>query len=180
MQDLSLHILDVAENGVRAGAGKVAIEVRENTGANRLEIVIEDNGSGMDAEMVRRVEDPFFTSRTERKVGLGIPLFAQAARAAGGGLKIDSAPGKGTRVSAWFVRNHIDLKPMGDLAGTVTVLLAGNPGTEFRFLYEKDGEKFELETAEIRQQLGELPLSDPTVLNLLERKIRQGIQETAN
>jgi len=177
MEDLSLHVLDVVENSIKAGAARVSIEIREDTRANRLEIVIEDDGAGMTEEMARKVRDPFVTTRTERRVGLGIPLLADSARETGGDVEIWSEPGKGTRVRVWFVRDHIDRKPMGDMAGTMAMLITGNSEVDFRFLYERNQRSFEIDTAEIRGQLEDIPINDPAVAGLLGRKIKEGMQE---
>ena len=118
MRELALHILDIAENSISAGASQVEISVVRNTRENQLVISVRDNGNGMDEEMLARVINPFVTSRTTRKVGLGIPMFNQAAEACNGGLTVDSQPGKGTEITATFQNNHIDRMPLGNLADT--------------------------------------------------------------
>lgn len=140
MEDLSLHILDVVENSITAGAREVRILIDENEAENRLSLEITDDGTGMDEEMRGRVLDPFFTTRTTRRVGLGLPLLAQAARQSGGGLELDSAPGRGTTVRAVFELNHPDLKPLGDVASTLGAILAGRPELELQFIHRHDGE----------------------------------------
>ena len=140
MEDLSLHVLDVVENAVAAAAGRVKISIVEDTSNDRLSLEISDDGKGMDEEMRRRALDPFFTTRTTRRVGLGLPLLAQAARASDGNLELDSAPGRGTTVKAVFRLSHPDRQPLGDLSATLGAILAGRPDLELLFEYEKDGE----------------------------------------
>lgn len=123
MKEISLNILDVAQNSLRANATEINILVFFDTAADRLTVSIKDNGCGMSQEFVSRVLDPFTTTRTTRRVGLGLPLFRQSALEAGGDFSIESREGKGTEVSAWFRTSHIDRMPLGDLAGTVTTLL---------------------------------------------------------
>ena len=139
MQELSLNVLDVAENSVRAGATLIEITVEEDTAADLLAITIADNGKGMTEEQVRRVTDPFFTTRTTRRVGLGVPFFKMAAELSGGGLQIRSQPGKGTVVTARFGLGSIDRMPLGDMEGTIRTLVQGSPGIDFVYTRRLDG-----------------------------------------
>jgi hypothetical protein len=140
MEDLSLHILDVVENSITAGAREVRILIDEDNAESQLSLEITDDGKGMDEEMRSKVLDPFFTTRTTRRVGLGLPLLAQAARQSGGGLELSSAPGRGTTVRAVFQLGHPDLKPLGDVGSTLGAILAGRPELELQFVYRRDGE----------------------------------------
>ena len=140
MEDLSLHILDLVENSITAGAREVRILIDEDNAENRLSLEITDDGKGMDEEMCSKVLDPFFTTRTTRRVGLGLPLLAQAARQSGGSLELDSAPGRGSTVRAVFQMGHPDLKPLGDVASTLGAILAGRPELEVQFVHRRDGE----------------------------------------
>jgi len=171
MEDLSLHILDVVENGTAAGASLVEISIVEDTADDALVIKIKDNGRGMVAELVARVTDPWVTSRTTRRMGMGLPLLKMAAEETGGTLVVDSTPGVGTEVVTTFVNSHIDRKPLGDIAGTMVALILGNPEIEFVFEYELDGDKTELDTRELKEQLGEVPITDPAVLSLIRDHI---------
>jgi len=135
MEELSLHILDVAENAIRAGARRVEIRVVESPAVDRLLIEISDDGCGMSEELRQRVLDPFFTTKEGKRVGLGVPFLAESAREAGGDCTIESSPGEGTRVRAEYQYRHIDRRPMGDLQATFASLIAGNPETDFRFEY---------------------------------------------
>ena len=140
MEDLSLHILDVLENSIAAEARHLRVVIEEDTRGDRLLLEIADDGKGMDEEMRSRVLDPFFTTRTTRRVGLGLPLLGQAAEQAGGSIEVISAPGEGTTVRAEFQLSHPDRKPLGDLGATLGAILAGRPDVELRFEYRRDGE----------------------------------------
>jgi len=177
MQDLSLHILDVAENGIIAGANLIGITVEEDLKADRLAIEIEDNGRGMESDLVTRALDPFVTTRTTRKVGLGLSLFQQAARAAGGDLTVDSTLGVGTRVRVVMSHSHIDRKPLGNMAETVVTLIEGNPDVDFVFKHRRDGKEYQLDTREIRSELEEIPLNNPEVIRLIRENLASGLQE---
>lgn len=179
MEDLSLHILDVAENGVAAGASLIEITVDEDVSQDRLVIVVQDNGRGMEAEFVARVLDPFTTTRTTRKVGLGLSLFQQSAREAQGDLVVESAPGLGTKVTVHMRHSHIDRKPMGDTAETMVTLIEGNPEIDFVYTHRKDGRQYVLDTREIRAELEEIPLNHPEVVSLIRENLKAGLKEVA-
>ena len=171
MEDLSLHILDVVENGTAAGASVVEIHVEEDRAAARLVLRIKDDGRGMDPVMVAAATHPFVTTRSTRRVGLGLPLLLMAAEETGGSLTIDSTPGVGTEVTAVFRTDHIDCKPVGDLAGTMVTLILAHPEVDFVFHHARDGEARELDTRELKEQLGEVPITAPAVLNLIRDHI---------
>jgi signal transduction histidine kinase len=134
MEDLSLHILDVVENSIRARAGRVAIRLMENRSADLLTLEIDDDGEGMDEETKARCLDPFFTTKMGKGVGLGLPFLAQSAEETGGSLSLDSTRGRGTKVTVTYNLSHIDLRPFGDIDGTIRCLQASHP--EIRFCYE--------------------------------------------
>jgi hypothetical protein len=163
MRELSLYILDIAQNSISADASLIEIEVEESTESDRITIRVADNGRGMSPEQVKQVADPFFTTRTTRRVGMGIPLFRMAAEMAGGGLNIESKLGKGTTVTATFVRSHIDRAPLGDLGGTMTALIRLNPDRDFYYKHVLDGRLFTVDTRELRGVLGEVTLNTPEV-----------------
>ena len=140
MQDLSLHILDIVENALAASATRISILIDEDTARDVLSLEIRDNGKGMDAEARARALDPFYTTRTTRRVGLGLPLLAQAARESGGTLEIASGPGQGTTIKAVFQRSHPDRKPLGDVAETLGTILSGRPELDLQFEYRKDAQ----------------------------------------
>ncbi len=173
MRELSLNILDIAQNSLSAGAGLVTLTVDEDSGADSLTLRVEDDGRGMDADTLQRIRDPFYTTRTTRKVGMGIPLFRMAAEMTGGSLDIVSEPGKGTAVTASFSLSHIDRMPLGDMAGTVTALIRLNPGVDFVYRHTVDGRSFEMDTRELRAQLGDVPLSEPDVMEWIDGYLRE-------
>ncbi len=173
MRELSLNILDIAQNSLSAGAGLVTLTVDEDSGADSLTLRVEDDGRGMDADTLQRVRDPFYTTRTTRKVGMGIPLFRMAAEMTGGSLDIVSEPGKGTAVTASFSLSHIDRMPLGDMVGTVTALIRLNPGVDFVYRHTVDGRSFEMDTRELRAQLGDVPLSEPDVMEWIDGYLRE-------
>lgn len=177
MLELALHILDVTENGITAGADLISIKIEEARRENHLDITICDNGCGMDAETLEKVTDPFFTSRTTRPVGLGLSLLKEAALQCDGDFQIESTLGKGTKVFARFVFDHIDRAPLGDMAGTIAVLLAGNPAVDFVYEHIVDGSKFELDTREIKAALGNAPLTDPVVIHHLSQTIAEHLDD---
>lgn len=174
MKELSLHILDVAENGITAGADRIRIEVVEDLRANRLQIRISDNGSGIDTEAIDRVVDPFYTSRSTRRVGLGLSLLEAAARQCDGRMSIQSHPGEGTEVCAEFAHDHIDRAPLGDMAATLVSLIMGSPWVDFRYRHQVDDDAFELDTREISESFDGLSVADPQVFRHLMKTLRSG------
>jgi anti-sigma regulatory factor (Ser/Thr protein kinase) len=177
LKEISLHILDLAENSVNAGATEIQICVAENIKNDELVVNIKDNGCGMDAEKVKRITDPFVTSRTTRKVGLGIPFFKAAAEACEGSFEISSEVGHGTLVSVEFRHSHIDRMPLGDLKGTFLNLLIGNSDIRWIFRYEYNENVFEFDSQPVKEILGDLPLSDPQVIKFLRGSISEGIDQ---
>lgn len=165
MKELSLNILDIAKNSVTAGASLIEITVAET--AARLTISVRDNGCGMTKEFVARVTDPFTTTRTTRKVGLGIPLLQMEARMAGGDLTIESEVGKGTTTTAWFDPGNIDMPPLGDLVSSIVTLIQGSPDIDFLFTHSMGEEGYTLDTREIREIMGDISLAEPEVLGWL-------------
>lgn len=173
MKELSLHILDIVENSVRANAHLIEIEIDELKIANMLRISIRDDGMGMDDQTVQRVLDPFFTTKTVRRIGIGLSLLDLAARRAGGKLAIASTPGIGTQVSVDFIYDHVDRQPLGDLASTMTVLISGNPSIDFVLNHRIDDSLFTLDTRILRDELGDIDLNEPDVLNFISGLIRE-------
>jgi len=180
MREIALHLLDIAENSVSAQATAVSLTVVEDLAQDRLTACVADNGRGMDAGLVKRVTDPFTTSRTTRKVGLGIPLLKFAAESCNGGLEIDSAPGEGTRLEVSFQHSHIDRMPLGDLATTMLTLVVAYPQIDWELHYEvKTGEGsqvFFFESRPIREVMGDIPLTEPDVLAYIREQLEQGIR----
>ena len=180
MQELSLNILDIAQNSVRAQAKLVTIIVEEQPEADLLAITIADDGCGMTPEQVGRVTDPFFTTRTTRKVGLGLPFFKMAAEMTGGSLEIQSEVGSGTTVTARFGYNHVDRMPLGDIAQTVASLIQCNPDMDFLYTYIYQDRQFSADTREFRRILEGIPLSSPEVVGFINDFIRENTREILN
>lgn len=148
MEDLSLHILDIAENAVRAGGKKVVIEIVEDESNDKLTLSIEDDGKGIDKETVKKIMDPFFTTKEGKEVGLGLSFLSQSAQEAGGEMIIESEEGKGTRVTATFDLNHPDMRPIGDISATMAALIAGNPSVQFVLNYKMEGQNYHFDSFE--------------------------------
>jgi hypothetical protein len=180
MEDISLHILDIAENSVSAGAKCVRISIVEEKEKDLCTVEIEDDGRGMTEEFVRKVLDPFCTTRTTRKVGLGLSLLAQSARETGGDILIHSVLHKGTVVTALFRPGHIDMKPLGNIADTITTLIAGSPQTDFLFSYCKGSRTYCLDTREIRSALEEVPVNSAEVLSAIRSDLRDALNDILN
>ena len=151
MEDLSLHILDVAENSVRAEAKLIEISIVEDVENDVLTLVIKDNGKGMVPETERRAANPFFTTKPGRRFGMGLALLAQAAREAEGSFEMSSTPGAGTRISATFRCSHPDRKPLGDISATLEALVTGNPGVDFLFEHRRGAEVTRFDTRKVGQ-----------------------------
>jgi hypothetical protein len=176
MEDISLHILDVAENGIIAGANLIEIDVVEDVGRDILDVVIRDNGRGMPPEFLKNVLDPFVTTRTTRKVGLGLSLFQQAAQDAEGSLIIESTVGEGTKVQATMSYAHIDRKPLGNMVATMLALVEGNPDVDFVYTHSRNGKQYKLDTRDLRIQLEEIPINTPAVIAIIEDDLKSGLQ----
>ncbi len=174
MEDLAMHILDIARNAAEAGATRVDIRVDEDEGANVLRIEVADNGRGMDEATARLATDPFFTSRSTRVVGLGLPLLRQAADAAAGSMRVESEPGAGTRVAAIFALDHLDRAPLGDLETTVLVLLASHPDLDLDWTHRRGARAYSLSSRDLRAALDGAPLASPGGIALVRAAVRQG------
>lgn len=174
MKDISYHILDIVQNSLNAGANAIEISLEEKSG--QLTLCIADNGAGMNDEVIRQVTDPFFTSSTTKKVGMGLPLLKQNAEITGGSFEIRSEVGKGTTVTTVFNHDNIDMIPLGDMALTFKTLIAGNPEKDFIYRHVKNGEGFSVDTSEIRQSLEGISLKTPDVLDFLAKTITENLK----
>jgi len=172
MYDLSEHILDIAENSVNAGANKIWINITEDIETDLLEIEIKDNGKGMTKEEAEQAKNPFVTSRTTRNVGLGIPLFKEAAEQSGGKLEISSAPGKGTTVKAIFGYGNIDRKPLGDMTETLISLMLLAKDKDIFYKRNNNGNEIEIDTMQLKKDLEIERLDDVVILNSLKKLFR--------
>lgn len=175
MREISLHILDIAENGITAGADVIRILVDEQRARDQLEIAVVDNGKGIPEEMIDKVIDPFVTSRTTRRVGLGLSLLKAAAERCDGTFELTSKPGAGAKVTATFRYSHIDRAPLGNMAESMGVLVIGNPDIDFVYTHQIDAETFELNTQEIRRNSEALSRNGPKMFQHVMRTIREAV-----
>lgn len=177
MRELSLHVLDIAENAIAAGARHLHISIEESLVQDSLVITIQDDGHGMDEATLARVREPFFTTRATRDVGLGVPLLAEVAERCGGGLEIVSSPGQGTTLVASFRHSHIDRAPLGDMAGTLISIMLRSPDLELIYEHHIDDWEFTFDTRELRDLLGDMPLGDAAVVRWLSKHLTRCEQE---
>jgi len=175
MKDISLHILDIIQNSIVAKATLVEISIDE--GFDSILITIKDNGCGMNKEMIDKVTDPYTTSRTTRKVGLGIPLLKQNAERTGGSLSIKSELGVGTMLYASFKPSNIDCLPMGDIAGVISLTVSGNPSIDFIYNHKINGNLYTFNTKEIKEILGSISIGEPSVSKYLKEMIQSNLEE---
>jgi len=173
MEDLSLHILDIVENSIAASADKIEIRISEDKKKDLLSVEVIDNGVGMDKKTVKKVLDPFFTTKTVRRFGFGLSLLSEAAKAANGHFSIKSEKGDGTRIKAEFQYSHIDRKPLGDIGQTIITIVIGNPEIDLVYVYKKNSHKYSLDTRKIKAQLKETPINSPDGI----RKIKENLKK---
>lgn len=173
MEDLSLHILDIAENSLAAGAKNISIAIKEDRSNDLLIIEISDDGKGMEPEIAGRAADPFYTTRTSRRVGLGLALLNEAARMANGRMDVESLPGCGTKVRACFQFSHVDRKPIGNMADTITALIAGRSDVEVAYVHERDAGRFAFNTRDIKECFGASRIDSAEVLAFIQRYLTQ-------
>jgi hypothetical protein len=173
MREISLHILDIVQNSLAAQAENIGITIIEDTREDRMLVKIEDDGKGMDQETVKKALNPFYTTRTTRKVGLGLSLLQANTQACAGDLAVESLPGKGTIVTAVFMLNHIDRPPLGDMGSTLVSLISGSPNVNFRYVHQYNEKTFSFSTLEIKEYLQGMPLNHPDVLIWLQDFFRE-------
>ena len=177
MKELSLNILDIAQNSIKANASRIILKLDETD--DTMQFTIEDNGCGMSAEVLEKVENPFYTTRTTRAVGMGISLFKLAAEQTGGYLKIASRWEKdypdthGTELTTLFYKNHIDYAPLGDIISTILFLIHGSPDIDFAFTHTVNGNTVELDTIQLRTVLEDVPLNSPEVIGWIEEFLKE-------
>jgi hypothetical protein len=177
MEELSLHLLDLIENALRAKAGLIKIEIHEDPEKDLLSLVVEDDGKGMEPDMAAMASNPFFTTRTTRRVGLGLSLLKANAQLCGGDLTVESRLGEGTRVKAWFTLSHIDRQPLGGWPDTITGLILTQQGVDFVYSHRIGDDEFELDTRELRRELGQGALADPAVTAMLRKEVQQAMDK---
>lgn len=175
MKDLSLHILDIAQNSTRAKASLVEIFIAVDTSTGVLSLSIRDNGTGMPESLVKMVDDPFVTTRTTRKVGLGIPLLKQRALQCEGSFVISSKVGEGTSISATFKLDNIDTPPLGDIAGVIAMLASGHPSIDFVYTHIYNEKSYVFDTREVKEVLGSTPINEPSIVIFLKQMISENL-----
>ncbi len=176
MKELSLHILDIVQNSTKASASHIEIEVTEDMRANLLSFTVRDDGCGMKKEVLKTITDPFSTSRTTRRVGLGLSLLQLACEQCRGMMTITSEEGNGTTVTARFQYDHIDRAPLGDMVTTLITLITGDPDIDFSYVHRVDDRVFEFHTAGVKQDLGEVPLTERSVAQFLTEYLQEHIE----
>lgn len=176
MKELSMHIMDILQNSIRAEADRIRLDITEDKAADTLTLEFTDNGSGMSREVLSKVTDPFFTTRTTRKVGLGLSLLKQDTEQAGGTLDIRSKKGKGTTVKAVFGLSHWDRQPMGDLPGTLVLTVSAHPEIRFVFRYRSETIDFEFDTEEVCKVLEVSSLQYPSLVRDLKEFIASNLE----
>lgn len=177
MNNISMHILDIAQNAISAKATMVEICINENIAKNMFEVIINDNGTGMDEDLLAHVTDPYTTTRTTRKVGLGIPLLKHSAEQTNGYIKVNSEKEAGTRIQAVFQYDHIDRPPLGDCAGTVVLLAAANPDIDFKYMHQVNDKKYVFDTREIKEILEDVKIDNPKIRGMLKEMIDENLNE---
>ncbi|KAB3535924.1 ATP-binding protein [Alkaliphilus pronyensis] len=177
MKELALHILDIAENSIRAEATEIKITIVEDVVLDVLEITIEDNGAGMDNEFLDRVLDPFITTRTTRKVGLGLPLFKLAAQQCNGDLIIESRKDIGTKVKATFQHSHIDRVPLGNIVDTIVAIILADEKIDIKYKHVYNSDEFFLDTVEIKEVLKGVPITNIDVILWIKSHIKEALKE---
>jgi len=176
MEDLSLHILDIVENAVAADATRITVTINENERRNLLTVCISDNGRGMSKKDARRALDPFFTTKGKR-IGLGLPLLAQAAEHCGGGAVLTTVPNQGTKVAARFCYRHIDRPPLTAMAATITALVFGHPEIDFRYRHRVNGRVFRFASREfLGGRRGAQHLS-PAIFRAAKKNLQAGLKK---
>jgi len=173
MKDLSLHILDIAENSVAARADKIEIRISEDKKKDLLSVEVIDNGIGMDEETRKKALNPFYTSKTVRRFGFGLPLLSEAAKAANGHFSIQSEKGEGTRIKADFQYSHIDRKPLGDIGQTIITIVIGNPEIDLIYMHKKNNQKYSLDTRKIKARLKEAPINSPAGIRMIREDLKK-------
>jgi hypothetical protein len=173
MHDLSLHLLDIVQNSIKANAHRINVTIEALTSVNRLRLSVCDDGCGMSAEMLSQVTDPFVTTRTTRKVGLGLPLLKEHCELTGGQLTLESQPGCGTSLHAELGIDSIDRLPLGDLGATWSAILVSNPTINYSLTLRAQDREEVLDTVELRLMLDDVPLSDPNVLNWIREYVAE-------
>ncbi len=176
MKELAMHVYDLMENSTAANSTEVKLTIRDSLKDNIYAFTIEDNGKGMTPEFMAKVTDPYTTSRTTRKVGLGLPLIKMNTENCGGGMKLQSEVGKGTRLDFWFQHNHWDRPPMGDIAGTIVMLCAAHEDIHIIYKHITDEDEFVFDTDKIHEALDGMSMNDVKVMGWLKDMVQENLE----
>ena len=177
MLTLADHILDITENSVRAGAKLIEIIIDEDSEKDLLTVEITDNGCGMHPEMVKKVLDPFYTTKTVRRVGMGLPLLKDAAERAGGSFHLESKINSGTSVKATFGLGHLDRQPLGAIINTMVILIISNSDVDFFYKHRHNDRRFEMDTRDIRNEIEDVPIIHPEIIKYIRGVLTEGIAQ---
>jgi len=177
MLTLADHILDIAENSVRADAKLIEVSIDEDSQNDLLTIEIKDDGHGMGQDVLNKVLDPFYTTKTVRRVGLGLPLLRDAACRSGGTFHLESQENSGTTVKATFGLNHLDRQPLGAIINTIIILIISNSEVDFFYKHRHNDRRFELDTREIRKEIEDVPINHPEIIKYIRGVIEEGLRE---
>lgn len=177
MRDIAMHINDISQNSISAEASSIKITIAIETAKNLLQMIVADNGKGIEASVLKQITDPFVSTRTTRKIGLGLALLQQNVNQTGGKLEIESQIGVGTKVSAIFIYNHIDCPPLGDLAANIALLLCGNEKINWIIEIVQDGKNYTISSIDIKEALGDVSLSNPPIVRMLKELLNENISE---
>lgn len=177
MLTLADHILDIAENSVRAAATLIEISIEEDSQNDLLTIEIKDNGVGMSPDVLHKVMDPFYTTKTVRRVGLGLPLLRDAAYRAGGTFHLESQENSGTTVKATFGFHHLDRQPLGAIINTIIILIISNSQVDFFYKHRHNDRRFGMDTREIRREIEDVPINHPEIIKYIRGVLEEGLRE---
>lgn len=177
MKELSLHVYDLMENSIAAKASLIELTVVDSIKDNIYSFIIKDNGKGMSREFLAKVTDPWTTTRTTRKVGIGLPLIKMNSELCNGGMNIDSELGKGTTLKFWFQHDHIDRPPMGDIAGTIVMLCAQHEDIHFIYRHTTDKGEYTFDTDEVKEALDGMLMNDINIIKYLKEMIEENLKE---
>ena len=177
MLTLSDHILDITENSIRAGAKLIEISIDEDSENDLLTIEIKDDGHGMSPDVVQKVLDPFYTTKTVRRVGLGLPLLKDAAERSGGTFQIKSQENQGTTVKATFGLHHLDRQPLGAIINIMVILIISNSDIDFFYKHRHNDRRFEMDTREIRKEIEDVPINHPQIIKYIRGTMEEGLSE---
>lgn len=177
MTELALHIMDIMQNSIMADASCIELRIYENRKEDLLSIEMIDNGFGMDSTTVAAVTDPYFTTRTTRKVGMGLSLFKQAAEQCGGSFHLESEPGVGTRMVVTMQQSHIDRQPMGDMAGVISLVVAANQEIDIVYNHITESGGFTFDTRQIKRMLDDISITDPKIVKFIREMIQENLTE---